>query len=159
MYIVPILVALAAVYKLLARKIMDTSRRMNGAEFAFCVFALFPLIVAISYDIWQAWVSFRAGIGMLPYPAIAYDLYSDEELALSPVIVTLCIYAGIVYLLRLKWWPEHLSEEEIREWQRVRIVRSLWFSVPLLILDLSYVAYKWYPVWGQWFGLIQGVSA
>lgn len=156
MHIVPILVALTAVYKLLARKVMDTDERINGAEFIVCSTILFPVLVTVSYSLWECWVSLRAGFGVPPLPSIFYEIYSNEELALSPVVITLCIYITLVYLLSLRWWPEWLSKDEIREWQRVRLRKSLWFTIPLFVVDSAYVVYKWYPVWGQWFGLIQG---
>lgn len=159
MGIVPFVMAFSAVYIWFARKIMQTDRRINNAEFVVLCLLLIPLMIALSQTIWAGWVEFRAGFGLRPFPEPAYALYSAEELSLSPVVFTILSYGAVTFLASLKNWPVELTPDEIKVWQKKRIRSSLWVSVPILVLDSAYVVYKWYPVWGQWFGLIQGVSA
>lgn len=156
MGIVPFVMGFSAVYIWFARKIMQTDRRINNAEFVVLCLLLIPLMIALSQTIWAGWVEFRAGFGLRPFPEPAYALYSAEELSLSPVVFTILSYGAVTFLASLKNWPVGLPPNEIRGWQKKRIRSSLWVSIPILVLDSAYVVYKWYPVWGQWFGLIQG---
>lgn len=150
MGIVPIVTALIGLIALIARRIMESGRRLSTEEFVVARIVLVPLLAVTSMALWSEWREFRAGFGLAPFPKISYYIYSVEELALSPVIVTTAIYFGLVFLLSLKHWPEDLPKGEVRDWQVTRVRNSLWVLIPLLCIDLAYLSYKWYPVWGVW---------
>ena len=151
MGIVSILAPLMALIVWIAKRAMESNRRLNDREFIVACIALIPVVAWLALSFWDTWVDHCAEAGMRPFPEISYRLYSQWELTLSPVLVTVLIYAGLVFLLTLAHWPEGLTKEEVKGWQRIKLRQAFWVLVLILVLDLGYVAFRWYPVWGQWF--------
>lgn len=145
-----IISTLMTLIAMIAMKIMSKDRRLTDGEFTVGSLALAPATGFLADYFWERWVDHCARAGLRPFPDITYDLYSPWELQLSPLIVTALIYASLVFLLSLAHWPEGLSKAEVKDWQMTKLRRSRWVLIPLVILDLAYLAFRWFPVWWQW---------
>lgn len=137
----------AAILGHLGMKLLNSNARLNGAEFVLLCIVSFIFVIYCGQLLWNGATALRAQFGLPTYPEIFYLVYSPWELSLCPVLIGAAVYSFFVLLLRVRYWPEHFSEEERYDWilRKIRAYRNTMFV--LAVVEMAYSATRWAQWW------------
>lgn len=148
--------AISIILGALVMKLFDSERRLTGAEVVFASAALCVVLGCLMKWVIELWAEATGYFGLPILPSVFYRVYTPWELVVSPFVQWLILSGIIVFLLKLRNWPKDFDEEERRDWVVKLSGRYIKIMLFLECFFIPYALYKWYPVWGQWFGLIRG---
>lgn len=121
-------------------KIGMKNNRISDTEFRKYAVAL-AFVWALVWE-WfcRRWVEVHEYFGVKVFPDFVYDIYSEQELALSPFVNGLIFYVAFLVFLKLLNYPEELKEDEVLDW-RVGHLRK--WSFRFFCLGLAITAYAY----------------
>ena len=98
-------------------KIGMKNNRISDTEFRKYAIAL-AFVWALVWE-WfcRRWVEVHEYFGAQVFPDFVYDIYSEQELALSPFVNGLIFYVAFLVFLKLLNYPEELTEDEVLDWR------------------------------------------
>ena len=140
---------LAALFAVVSRnivKLFGSKKRLSGSEVVVYGAIAFLIVSYCGSWFWKDLVATLALSGLRPYPDVFYQVYSERELALGPILVAMLVYSFLVTLLWTRCWPEGMAEDERlnRTLAILRRYRSAMYI--FLAVDLMYIAVRW----GKW---------
>ena len=119
-------------------KIGMKNNRISDTEFRKYAVAL-AFVWALVWE-WfcRRWVEVHEYFGVNVFPDFVYDIYSEQELALSPFVDGLILYTVMFVFLKLFNYPEELKEDEVLDWRAAYLKK---WSLRFFGFGLAIMAY------------------